>query len=295
MRPLRPVGPTLREVASGLRRHDLALYAGGLTFYGTIALLPATLVALRLAGVLIGSDRVARLGGRVADALPDALGAPALVARLIAAGAHLSVLTLLVALLPSTLYGEGLRRAFGRLARTDESYTGWRGRAGVLPLLLVTPLMALAILLAAPTFAHLTSSGRGGTALAVYLALVLDWLLLPVPLAYVYRVVSPAQVTWRAAAVGALVTASLVSGFLQGFVLFLSIPLDLGLPFGGYTAVGAMVAVSLWLWVLYLLVLFGHQLVLVLDRPVVAPQGQDQTQVMGTASSAVRASSRSAK
>ena len=28
-------------------------------------------------------------------------------------------------------------------------------------------------------------------------------------------------------------TASFVSGFIQGFVLFLAIPLDLGLPFGG--------------------------------------------------------------
>ncbi len=295
MRSLRPVGPTLREVASGLRRHDLALYAGGLTFYGTIALLPATLVALRLAGVLIGPDRVARLGGRVADALPDSLGAPALVARLIAAGAHLSVLTLLVALLPSTLYGEGLRRAFARMARTDESYTGWRGRAGVLPLLLVTPLMAVAILLAAPTLAHLTSSGRGGTALAVYLALVLDWLLLSVPLTYIYRVLSPAEVSWRAASVGALVTASFVSGFLQGFVLFLSIPLDLGLPFGGYTAVGAMVAVSLWLWVLHLLVLVGHQLVMVLDRPAVRVDGAQRAAAAAGLRSETRGSSRSAR
>lgn len=267
MHPLRPVQPTLREVAAGLRRHDLALYAGGLTFYGSIALLPALLVALRIAGLLIGEDRVARLGGRVADALPDALGAPDLVANLIAEGAHLRLLTAVVALLPSTLYGEGLRRAFARMARTDESYTGWRGRAGVVPLLLVTPLMALAVLLSAPTLAHLTDSGHGGTALAVYLALVLDWLVLSVPLSYVYRMLSPADVSWRAAAIGGTVTASFVSGFLQGFVLFLAIPLDLGLPFGGYTAVGAMVAVSLWLWVLHLIVLVGHQLVLVLDRP----------------------------
>lgn len=55
-------------------------------------------------------------------------------------------------------------------------------------------------------------------------------------------------------------TASFVSGFIQGFVLFLAIPLDLGLPFGGRVTVGAVVAVALWLWVLHLVVLVGHGL-----------------------------------
>lgn len=259
------------EAVVSSRHHDLALYAAGLTFYGGIALLPATLVALRLAGVLVGQAHVARLGDSVARALPDALGAPAVVARFVEAGAHLPVLTLLLAVLPATLYGEGLRRAFVRLTGNDESYVGWRGRLGVLPLLVVTPLMALAVLEAAPLLARLGGDGPAGTAFAVYLALVLDWLLLSVPLAFVYRVLSPAQVSWPAAAVGALVTASFVAGFLQGFVLFLALPLDLGLPFGGAVPVGAAVAVALWLWVLHLLVLLGHQLVVAVERRRVTP------------------------
>jgi membrane protein len=262
----RTVRAVTHDALVSSRHHDLALYAAGLTFYGGIALLPATLVALRLAGVLVGQAHVARRGESVAAALPDTLGAPAVVDRLVEAGAHLPVLTLLLAVVPSTLYGEGLRRAFVRLAGSDESYVGWRGRLGVLPLLLVTPLMALAVLEAAPLLAHLVDDGPGGTALAVYLALVLDWLLLSVPLTFVYRVVSPAPVTWRGAALGALVTASFISGFLQGFVLFLALPLDLGLPFGGAVPVGAAVAVALWLWVLHLLVLVGHQLVMAVER-----------------------------
>lgn len=264
MRSLRPVRPLLRDVVRSLGRHDLALYAAGLTFYGGIALLPTLLVALRLAGLLLGQDRATRLGAQGAGILPDALGAQAVTTRLVEQGAHLGVLTALVALLPSTLYGEGLRRAFGRLSRSEESYVGWRGRLAVLPLLVVTPLLAVAVLLSTQVFAPLAHDGGGRAALAVYLSLVLDWLLISVPLAYVYRVLSPARVSWRAAAVSALVTASFVSGFLQGFVLFLAIPLDLGLPFGGFTAVGAVVAVALWLWVLHLLVLVGHQLVLAL-------------------------------
>jgi len=262
----RVVREVTRDALRRSRHHDLALYAAGLTFYGAIALVPATLVALRLAGAVVGPDRVTGLGGRVAAALPDALGAPPVVTRLVDAGATLGLVTLLAALVPSTLYGEGLRRAFVRLVGNDETYVGWRGRLGVLPLLVVTPLMALAVLESAPLFARLVADGAGSTALAVYLALVLDWLLLAIPLTYVYRVLSPSRPSWSAAAVGALVTASFVAGFLQGFVLFLALPLDLGVPFGGATAVGAAVAVALWLWVLHLLVLVGHQLVAALDE-----------------------------
>jgi membrane protein len=255
-----------RDVASRMRGHDLVLYGAGLTLYGGIALLPAAVVALRFAGALLGEQWVASHGDRMGAALPGTLGAPRLVTRLVEAGAHLGPLTLLAALLASTLYGEGLRRAFVRLSETRESYVGWRGRLGVLPLLLVTPVMAAAVLALAPTLARLTSQGVGGVALAVYLALVVDWLVLAVPLTYVYRVLSPVPVSWRAAALSAFVTASFVSGFLQGFVLFLALPLDLGVPFGGFTEVGAAVAVAFWLWLLHLLVLVGYQVVLALDR-----------------------------
>ena len=53
-------------------------------------------------------------------------------------------------------------------------------------------------------------------------------------------------------------TAANVSGFAHGFVLFWSLPLDLGGPFGGLDAVGAIVAVLLWLYVFHLLTLVGY-------------------------------------
>ena len=43
-------------------------------------------------------------------------------------------------------------------------------------------------------------------------------------------------------------------------MLFLSLPLDLGAPFGGLDVIGAMVAVGLWLWLLHLIVLVGYSL-----------------------------------
>lgn len=252
--------PLARAVMADMRGHDVALYAGGLTFYGGIALLPTTLVALWLSRFLLGADRVERLGRDVAAALPDDLGAPALVVDLVDAGAGLGWVTALVALVPATLYGEGLRRAFVRLEDRAEAYVGWRGRLGLVPLLAFTPFMVCAVLLTAPLLARLTDDGFWSGALAVYVALCLDWVLLTPPLAYVYRALAPHRPPWRVALLAGTVTASFVSGFIQGFVLFLAIPLDLGLPFGGQVAVGAVVAVALWLWVLHLVVLVGHGL-----------------------------------
>src|SRR3712207_8109548 len=62
-----------------------------------------------------------------------------------------------------------------------------------------------------------------------------------------YTTLFRSRTRWTALACGSLFTAACLSGFLQGFAFFLSLPLDLGAPFGGLTAVGAAVAVALWL------------------------------------------------
>ena len=140
-----------RDHLRGLRGHDLALTAGGVTFYAGIALVPTTLVAVRAAAALTSPERVHSLGGLLARILPDALGAPAAAQALVAAGLSMTWLATLIAAVPATFYGEGLRRAFGTLSRTRDSYTGWRGRLHVVPLFGVTPLLLLAMLFVVPT------------------------------------------------------------------------------------------------------------------------------------------------
>ena len=94
--------------------------------------------------------------------------------------------------------------------------------------------------------------------LGVVIAFTTDWLLVSGPLVWVFRVVAGGAPDWRAAAVGGVLTASFVAGFLQGFVLFLSLPLNLGAPFGGLTAVGGACALLLWLWLLHIVALTGY-------------------------------------
>ena len=249
-----------------LQGRDLALIAAGLTFYAGIAVVPALVLAVALTARLTSPARVAELAGRLDELLPAQLGAPDAVARLVDAGVGLTPLQGLLALLPMSLYGEGLRRALLRFSPRREGLTGWRGRLAALPLLLVAPVLLYPLLLTVPVMADLARTGGPGATLgriAVGFYGVLA--ALAIPLAWGFRVVGSGRVRGSALAAGALFTAACLSGFLQGFVLFLSLPLDLGAPFGGLPVVGAVVAVGFWLFLLHLVVVAGWLLTQALD------------------------------
>jgi membrane protein len=254
----RRIGVLLRDTFRLLKGHDVALYAAGVTFYAGIALVPTVLVAVWLSGQLVGDDRMVELGRSLGEALPDALGAPRAAEATIAAGLQLPVVVALAVLLPATFYGEGLRRAFVSLTDAKDTMIGWRGRLAVLPLFAAAPVLLLAVLLVTPTVARLFGEGGASVLLGIVLSFLTDWIVLWFTLTWVYRVVSPVRPGWLASVWGGAVTGSFVAGFVQGFVLFLSLPLDLGLPFGGFTAIGATVAVGLWLYLLHVLVLVGY-------------------------------------
>jgi len=262
---LRRIGELLGETVRALRGRDIALHAAAVTFYAGIALVPSVLVAVWLAGQLVGDARIRGLGRSLAEALPGELGAPHIAEATIAAGLQLSWASLIVVLLPATFYGEGLRRAFVSLTTTPDRLIGWRGRIAVLPLFVSAPVLLLAVLLVTPTLARLFATGGLSVLLAIVLAFLTDWIVLSLTLTWVYRVVSPTGTGWLASLWGGAVTGSFVAGFVQGFVLFLSLPLRLGVPFGGFTEIGGVVAVGLWLYLLHVLVLVGFLLTLRID------------------------------
>jgi membrane protein len=110
--------------------------------------------------------------------------------------------------------------------------------------------------------------GLGATAGAFFAGYYSVLFALTLPLVWVFRVVAAGRLRWRAVVVGALFTAGSLSGFLQGFVLFLSLPLELGAPFGGLTVVGGAVAVAFWLFLLQFVLLAGWLFTEALDERV---------------------------
>ncbi|MCW2695886.1 MAG: Ribonuclease [Modestobacter sp.] len=256
----------LHGVRGRLRGRDTSLIAAGLTFYAGFAVVPLLVLSLGLTAWLTGAATVRSLTGRLAEVLPSDLGAPDALARLVDAAVTLTPLQAVLALLPISLYGEGLRRALLRFSAATDRFTAWRGRLLALPLVVVAPLLMYPLLLAGRALADLAERGGAGPAIAGFAVGYYSVLaVLTVPLVWGFRVVAAGRLRWWAVAVGALFTAASLSGFLQGFVLFLALPLDLGAPFGGLDVVGGAVAVGFWLFLLHLVVIGGWLFTLALD------------------------------
>ena len=255
---------------AGLAGRDLALASAGVSLYAALALVPSLLVAIAVGQVFLGRDGMARYGRQVAENMPEALGADEWTADLVAAGLSLSVVGVVLAVFMGTAYGEGLSRALRRFAPVDERRDrppAWWTRAATLPVLGMAPLLLAASFLTAPLFARLSQgNGWAGVVAASYLSLNVVWVVSWLPLTWVFRVVAPGRPAWLSAFVGAVVTGAFVSGFLQGFLLFLALPVDLGRPFGGLRLVGVVSGLLLWLWVLHLVVCVGYAFTWALDR-----------------------------
>ena len=255
-----------RDVVRSSRGHDLALYAAGVTFYAAIGLVPLLLVGLYLAGLIAGQDTVRGFASGLAGVLPDTVGASSATRFLADAGTRLRPTAVLAALVPASLYGEGLVRAFDRLSEHgDQGRKPLRGRIGSLVVVAFSPLVLLGGLAASKGVRGSVSGSLGATLLGVYVAFLVGWVASTVLLVFAYRGLAPERPCVRALLWGAATTGSFLSGTSLGLVLVLSLGLDLGRAYGGATALGVAALCLGWLFLLHVLVLVGYTLTLRLD------------------------------
>lgn len=265
---LRPhIAALARDVRAEIRSHDLTLMAAGTTFYLAVAGIPMVLLAIRLAALLTSPQRIMRLGLEVSARLPSTLHTDIVTRNLITSGSRLTLTQSLLSLIPASLYGEGLRRAFARLSPRPASglRTAWQGRGIAVVLLTVSPLLTLAALFTAVGIPDAVGPGLGGALLGGYLAFLAGWILISATLVLLYRALAPDRPGVRALLLGAFGTGSFVAGFLVGFALFLAIPLRIGEAYGGFETVAAAAVAGGWLMLLHALVLIGYSITLCLD------------------------------
>ncbi|MCI0386889.1 YhjD/YihY/BrkB family envelope integrity protein, partial [Streptomyces sp. CNQ085] len=258
----------VREVRGGLHGRQVALVAAGISFFGMVSAVSLALLLLRLCAFAIGADGTRQAVAQIADALPHGHGVQTGLRTLAEAAVRLSWPALALTLVPASVYGEGLRRGFLQLspmAAQDDTFTGWRGRLGLAPALAVAPLLTGIALYAGPPLARLAESGARHYALSAFLAFHLAWILLSTEVLLVFRFVGVGAAAPRAAVPAAFATGAFLCGFLGGFVVFLAIPVDWSLPFGGLVVPGVTVALGLWLYLLHAVLLVGYQLMLCLD------------------------------
>ncbi len=256
--------------ASVFRTHpvaDFALWAAGLTFFGAIGILPFVMETISIAGRVFGKTFMRNGLEHMLLGIPDRHDAREGVRTLFTVSLGLSWMQLAVILVPATLYGEGLRRALLQLSRDHPTAsTGWRGRIAIIPLIVLGAFGLGLAMFVAPTVGPRYRNGGWDLVLAVVLAFHLTFAALGVSLTFVYRYVAAASINTKAALGGGLCAASVIAGFLQGFLVFLAIPVDWSSPFGGVPVLGPLAALLFWLYGLHLLVLLGYRVALFLDR-----------------------------
>ncbi|WP_220451339.1 YhjD/YihY/BrkB family envelope integrity protein [Nocardioides dongkuii] len=274
MAEVRGLGRGMGRLLSG---RDLAAAAATLTYYAAIAVVPWLLLALWSTTWTRGADGAHAWLSELRVLVPPDMGGRPSYDVLVEAGAGLGVVGALIVLLPASFYGEGLRRAALTLAPQPDRFTGWRARVMVMALLVALPLLTWALLSVGHALVPLAPEGGGGGTRDLLVRILVGfttvWLVLSVPLAWVFRMVVPGRPRWWVAIVGALATGSCLAGFLHGFQLFLSLPVDVGIPFGGLGFVGGVVAVGLWLYVLHVQVLLGWVATRALDERVSGVRG----------------------
>ncbi|MCG5433307.1 YihY/virulence factor BrkB family protein [Mycobacterium sp. MYCO198283] len=265
----------LRRMASGVRTtfpgSDLALWAAGATYFGVIGIVPLALAALWAVSRLAGPDAVTAAMDAGIGGLPGGHGTPEALRTLTRVALGMSWGQALVVLFPASLYGEGLRRAFIQMSPARDTLTGWRGRAGLLGVAVVAPFLVLVVLLAAPYVGPLYAAGGWSLVWGVVVAFHVVFVTVSAALVGVYGLIGPGRLRWRALLVGAFGTGSVVAGFLQGFALFLAIPIPWSAPFGGLPIVGAVTALALWLYLMHIVVLCGFRVTVVLDELLASP------------------------
>ncbi|MFC9979463.1 YhjD/YihY/BrkB family envelope integrity protein [Gordonia sp. NPDC127522] len=249
------------DVRRVLGRGDLAAAAATLTYFAAIAVVPWALLGIWSTTWLRGPSAEESLT-ELRVLIPPAMGGRGVFDEAVAVGTGLTLMGALVLLFPASFYGEGLRRACMTLYPREDRFTGWRSRIWVLGLVVVVPPLAYVVVGVAGTLTTFAPEG-GGTggfadlAVRIVVEFIVVWMLVTVALTWVYWKVTPGEPSLGVAAVSALGTASFIAGFTQGFLLFLSLPIDVGIPYGGLRVIGGVVAVGLWLYVAHVIVIIG--------------------------------------
>ena len=139
----------------------------------------------------------------------------------------------------------------------------------------MSPVLLLGGMSAARTLTSALGDSVVDRLLGVYFVFLVIWLSITPVLAYAYRGLSIERPGRRALLWGAAGTGSFLSGTCLGFVLFLSLGIDLGGAYGGATNLATAAACVGWLFVLHVIVLVGYVTTLVLEaregHPLAAP------------------------
>ncbi len=254
------------DVVERLRDRDVLLFAGGLAFYSLVSVVPALLLVAWLTGSLLGEDRVTSVADRFQELAPGDVEIDAFVRSLLEVGTGVGLIALVAAVWPATAFGSGLVQAFDAMSvDEDPAMHGLRGRARALAVIVLLPLLVLGGFVAATISTTAIGDGPLLTALGWIVAVgsgtVISW----ITVIALHWWFGPADVTFRALAVGAAVTAVGLAVMSLGYLVYLAEGANWEERVAG-SGLAAVVLFGLWLYLANLLLLAGYCVALAVDE-----------------------------
>jgi membrane protein len=285
--PLRGWRDVLARVKVDVKRDDVSLLAAGVAFYGLLALVPTLVALVSLYGLVADPADIQR---NVNDVLA---AAPVEVRRLVESQLTSIVRTsssslrigavagVAVALFSASSGVKNLMTAVNRAYHEEETRGLFRLRVTALALTVVLLIVGAVTVLALLAPHALSGTGVAGVLKAILLVArwALAGLALIVCLAVVYRY-GPARDNprWRWSSPGALLTT--VVGVVVS-VAFSFYTANFGTYNETYGALGAVVVVMLWLYLMAYAVIAGAELNAELERQTVADTTVGEEQPLG--------------
>jgi membrane protein len=261
-------GPLLRSVVRGVReraeRSDLLLVAAALTCYAVLGVIPILAVGIRVAAALIGRDAVVSAGQDLARFAPGSLGIDRGIRALCRGASTMSWMAVLGAVLPASLYAEGIVRALERFSQARENRSRTlRGRALTIPLILVAGCAVVVIAtVLRPLLTNPFGTGAAARLLGILVGFLIMWAGATALLCLVYRLFAATPVRPVPLVVGAAAAGSWLAGQTLGYVLVLRYISGFAHAYGGVGAAGAAAAIVFLVYLDDVVVLLGYLLAL---------------------------------
>jgi membrane protein len=247
----------VRGIVHRARREDVVLTAAGLGFYALVSIAPIVVLSMWVTSLLLGDDRLHRLGQELSRVAPEGIGADQALQQVAEQGTRLGLAAAVLGLWPATSYGSGLVRAFDRICPDeDRERTPMRGR--LLTLLVLLPAFTLGSILLAFAGGGLLGDGGLQEALGIGLAIVGAFVGAAVGSLLIFVVFPPDRMPWRKILKATLVASigiSLVTLALVGYVSFAA-------NFQEHYAssgLAAVVLLAVWLFVANVMLLVGYE------------------------------------
>lgn len=255
-------GPVARLVR-WVRSDESLSTAASLAFFALISLPPMMMIALWIAGLVAGDERIRQLGEQLAALAPQDVDADEVIVDVAAVAVTLGWTSVLAALWPATAYGAGLARAFDRLTPTGRRpMDGVRGRVLVVVLIAVLPLVVLCALGIVVFIPQLVGQGLALGLLGIGLAGLATLAILSVLLAVLYNLFSPADVGPRAALRGGAWAAAMITVISTGYALYLRLGANFEERYGS-SAVAVVILLGLWLYLANGALIVGYKTALI--------------------------------